>query len=111
MVSASKEMVVYCFDTLVAHYTGEVVPPPAFDDGQHPLFVTWEKVDGGEPSLRGCIGSLDTSSLYNGLKYFALESALRDIRFPPIEAEEIPNLKCTISIQITRMQPIIWIGI
>lgn len=34
MVSANKEMVVYCFDTLVAHYNSEQPPPPSFDDGQ-----------------------------------------------------------------------------
>ncbi|XP_027365408.1 uncharacterized protein At2g38710 isoform X2 [Abrus precatorius] len=59
MVSANKEMVVYCFDTLVAHYTSEEAPPPAFDEGQH---------------------------------------ALRDRRFPPIQAKELPFLECTVSI-------------
>lgn len=34
MVSASKEMAVYCFDTLVAHYTGDMPPPPGFEEGQ-----------------------------------------------------------------------------
>jgi hypothetical protein len=34
MVGASKEMAVYCFDTLVAHYTGDVVPDPGFEEGQ-----------------------------------------------------------------------------
>jgi hypothetical protein len=34
MVGASKEMAVYCFDTLVAHYTGDVVPDPGFEQGQ-----------------------------------------------------------------------------
>lgn len=34
MVSANREMVVYCFDTLVAHYNSEEAPPPAFDEGQ-----------------------------------------------------------------------------
>jgi hypothetical protein len=34
MVSASKEMAVYCFDTLVSHYTGDVVPTPGFEEGQ-----------------------------------------------------------------------------
>jgi hypothetical protein len=33
MVGASKEMAVYCFDTLVAHYTGDVVPDPGFEEG------------------------------------------------------------------------------
>ncbi|KAL0299136.1 UNVERIFIED_CONTAM: hypothetical protein Sradi_6573400, partial [Sesamum radiatum] len=42
MVSANREMVVYCFDTLVAHYNSEEAPPPAFDEGQQygmPLFL------------------------------------------------------------------------
>ncbi|GKU91530.1 hypothetical protein SLEP1_g5394 [Rubroshorea leprosula] len=34
MVSANKEMAVYCFDTLLAHYNGEEAPPPAFEDGE-----------------------------------------------------------------------------
>lgn len=33
MVSANEEMAVYCFDTLVAHYNSDQVPPPAFEDG------------------------------------------------------------------------------
>ncbi|KAL7200154.1 hypothetical protein ACSBR2_022287 [Camellia fascicularis] len=34
MASTNKEIVVYCFDTLVAHYNSEQAPTPAFDDGQ-----------------------------------------------------------------------------
>lgn len=34
MVSANREMAVYCFDTLVAHYNSQDAPPPAFDEGQ-----------------------------------------------------------------------------
>lgn len=45
MVSATKEMVAYCFDTLLAHYNSEEPPAPAFDEGQQyslspPLFVS-----------------------------------------------------------------------
>lgn len=98
MVSANREMVVYCFDTLVAHYNSEQPPPPAFDAGQHPLFVTWKKVVNGEPRLRGCIGTLEARCLINGFKDFALTSALRDRRFPPIQAKELPYLECTTSI-------------
>ncbi|XP_020231888.1 uncharacterized protein At2g38710 [Cajanus cajan] len=99
MVSANKEMVVFCFDTLVAHYNSEEAPPPAFDQAQHPLFVTWKKVvNGGDPRLRGCIGTLEARSLINGLKDYALTSALRDRRFPPIQANELPFLECTVSI-------------
>ncbi|CAL0316451.1 unnamed protein product [Lupinus luteus] len=99
MVTATKEMVVYCFDTLIAHYNGEQGPHPAFDDGHHPLFVTWKKVvNGGEPRLRGCIGSLAAQNLINGFRNYALTSALRDHRFPPIQAKELPSLECTVSI-------------
>ncbi|KAM3402898.1 hypothetical protein ACQJBY_001933 [Aegilops geniculata] len=37
MVVATEEMAVYCFDTLVAHYSGEQPPPPAFEEGVHAL--------------------------------------------------------------------------
>ncbi|XP_008786320.1 uncharacterized protein At2g38710 [Phoenix dactylifera] len=99
MVSANREMAVYCFDTLVAHYNSDQAPPPAFEEGQHPLFVTWKKaVNGGEPRLRGCIGTLEARCLINGFRDYALTSALRDRRFPPIQAKELPYLECTVSI-------------
>lgn len=99
MVVAKKEMAVYCFDTLVAHYNSEQAPPAAFEEGQHPLFVTWKKlVNGEEPRLRGCIGTLEARYLINGFKDYALTSALRDRRFPPIQARELPQLECTVSI-------------
>ncbi|CAH9111512.1 unnamed protein product [Cuscuta europaea] len=99
MVSANREMAVYCFDTLVAHYNREKPPPPAFDDGDHPLFVTWKKVEnGGEPSLRGCIGTLKPYNLIEGFKNFSLASALEDRRFGPIQAKELPTLECTVSV-------------
>ncbi|PPR92851.1 hypothetical protein GOBAR_AA27816 [Gossypium barbadense] len=64
-----------------------------------PLFVTWKKVvNGGEPRLRGCIGTLEACQLINGFRDYALTSALRDRRFPPIQAKELPNLECTVSI-------------
>ncbi|KNA22651.1 hypothetical protein SOVF_032340 [Spinacia oleracea] len=99
MVSANKEMAAYCFDTLVAHYNSDQVPPPAFEEGDHPLFVTWKKVvNGGEPRLRGCIGTLEARALISGFRDYALTSALRDRRFPPIQAKELPQLECTVSI-------------
>ncbi|XP_052170860.1 uncharacterized protein At2g38710-like isoform X1 [Diospyros lotus] len=100
MLSANQEMAVYCFDTIIAHYNGEPPPPPAFPDlGQHPLFVTWKKVvNGGEPRLRGCIGTLEAYSLISGFRDYALTSALKDRRFPPIQAKELPYLECTVSI-------------
>ncbi|KAL0710959.1 hypothetical protein Bca4012_017937 [Brassica carinata] len=96
---AKREMAVYCFDTLVSHYNNDDTPPPAFDDASHPLFVTWKKiVNGGEPRLRGCIGTLEARRLISGFKDYALTSALRDRRFPPIQPKELPFLQCTVSV-------------
>ncbi|CAM6087633.1 unnamed protein product [Calypogeia fissa] len=103
--SASKEMAVYCFDTLVAYYTGDAAPAPGFEEGHFPLFVTWKKIlNGGEPRLRGCIGTLEARTLITGFKDYALTSALRDRRFPPIQAREIPYLECTVSL-LTDYEP------
>ncbi|CAA2970638.1 AMMECR1 [Olea europaea subsp. europaea] len=67
--------------------------------GFSPLFVTWKKVvNGGEPRLRGCIGTLEAHCIINGFRDYALTSALRDRRFPPIQAKELPYLQCTVSI-------------
>lgn len=38
-----------------------------------PLFVTWKKVvNGGEPRLRGCIGTLEARALISGFRDYAL---------------------------------------
>lgn len=92
-------MAIYCFDILVAHYNSAQAPPPAFEEGEHPLFVTWKKaMNGSEPRLRGCIGTLEARFIISGFKDYALTSALRDRRFPPIQAKELPFLECTVSI-------------
>ncbi|KAE8666341.1 AMMECR1-like protein [Hibiscus syriacus] len=71
----------------------------SFAAGFCPLFVTWKKVvNGGEARLRGCIGTLEACQLINGFRDYALTSALRDRRFPPIQAKELPYLECTVSI-------------
>eukprot|EP00897_Mesotaenium_endlicherianum_P003087 jgi/Mesen1/2806/ME000172S01952 len=74
MVAACKEMAVYCFDTLEAHYSGKSVPLPSFEGGDFPLFVTWKKVTNGgaPPRLRGCIGTLEARCVITGFKDYAL---------------------------------------
>ncbi|KAL2925555.1 hypothetical protein RDABS01_028542 [Bienertia sinuspersici] len=66
MVSANKEMAVYCFDTLVAHYNSDQVPPPAFEEGEQRWLM--------EASLAfvGCIGTLEARALINGFRDYAL---------------------------------------
>lgn len=47
-----------------------------------PLFVTWKKiVNGGEPRLRGCIGTLEARDIVNGFKDYALTRYLNNTSF------------------------------
>lgn len=71
-----------------------------FADHHCPLFVTFNTLcdRGGEPMLRGCIGSLEPLRLRRGLGDFALRSAFGDRRFPPIEEHELHTLSCTVSL-------------
>lgn len=94
---ASLDHVIYCFDVLSGHYSGKSVEK-SFSPFSSPLFVTWNKVDrAGFPRLRGCIGTLEPRPLPKALKDYALNSALHDRRFPPIAAEELSQLQCTVS--------------
>ena len=58
-------------------------------------FVTLEK--GGE--LRGCVGRLFTNQpLYLTVQKMPLAAALEDQRFPPVKAQELPELEIEISL-------------
>ena len=58
-----------------------------------PLFVTWKKSSGREEwRLRGCIGTFGARPLEAGLREYALISSLKDSRFNPMAAREIPSL-------------------
>jgi hypothetical protein len=66
------------------------------------VFVTLKK-DG---QLRGCIGSLvGEVPLYQGVMKNALNAALRDPRFPPVEKSEFEDLEVEISV-MTPLQRI-----
>jgi AMMECR1 domain-containing protein len=62
--------------------------------------VTWDKDD----QLRGCIGNFSAMPLARGLAEYALTSALRDSRFAPISAAELPRLSCHVSL-LTQFEP------
>lgn len=99
MVAACKEMAVYCFDALMAHFSGSQLPDPSFSGGHHPLFVTWKKVlSNGDTRLRGCIGTLEPRCVLQGFKDYALISALQDRRFNPIQLREVTCLQVTVSL-------------
>ncbi|GJJ76646.1 AMME syndrome candidate gene 1 protein [Entomortierella parvispora] len=99
----SKDHCLYCFDSLVAHFEGRPVHEPAFENSPFPLFVTWSTVhrrDEEDLILRGCIGNFSAMPLHSGLKEYALVSAFKDGRFPPIVKKELPTLVCGVSLLI-----------
>lgn len=66
------------------------------------VFVTLKK----RGQLRGCIGYvLPTKPLYLAVRDMAINSALRDPRFPPVAPEELPDLYVEISV-MTLLQPV-----
>jgi len=95
---ASEEHCKYCFDVLSSYLTHAPAPSPSFEtDAQYPLFVTWNKRGAhGKFNLRGCIGCLQPLPL-SYLKDYALSSAFKDTRFPPVAAHELPHLQCKIA--------------
>jgi len=95
---ASIDHVYYCFEALLSHFASAACPKPQFDNHSYPLFVTWHKYDSDEPSLRGCIGTFESKEIHNGLKEYALISALKDSRFPPISQAELNLLECSVSL-------------
>jgi len=94
---AVPEMCFYCFDVLNAELNNLESPAtPSFTNNAYPLFVTW--YTGKEQRLRGCIGTFSDMHLHSGLKEYAITSALRDNRFPPIGRSEISKLTVSVSV-------------
>lgn len=93
----TPEMCCYCFDVLYCHLRGFPRPPrPGFTNDPFPLFVTWTA--GQDQQLRGCMGTFSALNLHSGLRGYALISALRDSRFPPLTPQELPTLSCSVSL-------------
>ncbi len=99
---ATLEHCVYAFSVLEAHLHGRALPGPTFADAHTALFVTWNvrnpSSSSSEWRLRGCIGTLEPRQLHVALRDYALTAALRDSRFPAIEARELPRLSCKVSL-------------
>ena len=97
---AAREHCAYCFEVLCAHFAHAVCPTARFrTDISCPLFVTWNKRVGSSSQfkLRGCIGCLRPLPL-TSLRDYALNSALHDRRFPPVQQCELPALQCTVQL-------------
>lgn len=100
-----EEMVFFCFDVLHSHLHKQNLSrlnAPRFPDKEYPLFVTW--TTGRDQRLRGCIGTFSPLNLHEGLKEYALTSALRDTRFSPIGKDELYKLNCSVSL-LTNFEP------
>jgi AmmeMemoRadiSam system protein A len=85
---------------------GRTYEPPRPDAAElleeRGVFVTLKK----RGMLRGCIGYvLPTTPLYLAVRDMAINSALRDPRFPPVAAAELPELYIEISV-MTLLQPV-----
>ncbi|GMR30246.1 hypothetical protein PMAYCL1PPCAC_00441, partial [Pristionchus mayeri] len=97
----SRDMAAYCFETLQARLDGRHAPaaPASIPAGaKFPLFVTWKK--GPHKHLRGCIGTFEDLRLAEGLAEYAITAAMRDSRFDPIVAKEVPALHCGVSLLV-----------
>lgn len=95
-------MCYFCFEVLHNHIHN-VDPPksPNFTNDPYPLFVTWKI--GRDRRLRGCIGTFTAMSLHNGLREYAITSAMKDSRFQPVTKDELARLSCSVSI-LTRFE-------
>ncbi|MBI5209052.1 MAG: AmmeMemoRadiSam system protein B [Elusimicrobia bacterium] len=67
------------------------------------VFVTLHRKDAPKRGdLRGCIGSLvPDMPLAEAVQHYAIQAALHDPRFPPVEARELDNLR----VEISRLSP------
>jgi AmmeMemoRadiSam system protein A len=71
-------------------------PPTTFYEQRAACFVTLKK----HGQLRGCIGTLEPAevSLGREIERNAYSSAMRDPRFPPVSADEVDALTCSVDV-------------
>ncbi len=63
------------------------------------VFVTINKLERGEPQLRGCIGyPYPTNPLVEAVIESAINAATEDPRFPPMSARELPDVVFEVSV-------------
>lgn len=116
----NADMIFYCFEILGNHLfkgkhhtANQLIPsssasassalvPTSIPSEPYPLFVTW--LIGSDKQLRGCIGTFSPMNLAQGLREYAITSAINDSRFSPISRDEYPLLSCAVSI-LTQFEP------
>ncbi len=73
----------------------EIPKPDGAPEEKCGAFVTLHK----EGRLRGCVGYIESPKpLFQTVRECALAAALRDMRFDPVEPEELPRLHLEISV-------------
>eukprot|EP01101_Sappina_pedata_P006675 TRINITY_DN338_c0_g1_i1.p2 TRINITY_DN338_c0_g1~~TRINITY_DN338_c0_g1_i1.p2 ORF type:complete len:175 (+),score=54.72 TRINITY_DN338_c0_g1_i1:36-560(+) len=109
---ATPEMCFHCFDIIIdrihsksgksaSHKKSSSDLLSQIPNLETAIFVSWKKYEKdfqGEPDLRGCIGTHSVYPLHEGLSHFAIQSAFEDSRFEKMREDEIPFLKCTVSL-------------
>lgn len=114
----NADMIFYCFEILGNHLfkgkhhtssqlnstttSSSSIVPSTIPSEPYPLFVTW--LIGSDKQLRGCIGTFSPMNLVQGLREYAITSAINDSRFSPISRDEYPLLSCAVSI-LTQFEP------
>ncbi len=88
-------------------------PADAFYERRAACFVTLKKYG----QLRGCIGTLEPAEPSLGLEIErnAFSSAMRDPRFPPVSADEVDALTCSVDVlgpseacSLADLDPLVW---
>ncbi|ORY77671.1 AMMECR1 domain-containing protein [Protomyces lactucae-debilis] len=121
---ASEAHCLFAFDVLESHFSkershktlkdwqqlslasgGQLPSPSLATDEEMPIFVTWNSGTGQEKRLRGCIGTFSAHPLEMSLANYSVTAAVRDSRFRPLTAKDLPSLSCGISI-LSSFEPI-----
>jgi AmmeMemoRadiSam system protein A len=96
-----RKLLRWARETIEATVAGRTLPqiePTEVLCSPHAAFVTLKK----HHELRGCIGMMDFARpLWENVQHAAVASALHDPRFPPVIADELPELR----LEISALQP------
>lgn len=113
--STAEEVLIAVLHVLLDHYNvtpaAHTPPAPALHGSVPGLFVSLHTLP--HHTLRGCIGSLSRTALDNGheLRRLALAPALRDPRFRPLTAQELPRTALDVALlsEQTICDPFDWV--
>ena len=81
--------------------TGEVIPAPeSLSELLNQRAACFVSIKTSEGDLRGCIGTIEPekNTLAEEIILNAISAATRDPRFPPVRADELPNLKYSVDV-------------